>query len=160
MLVQTSNSFNKVFSSLSIVSENWGGINEWRSTLVRLREFERELYMDGARKGGRHRSSGSPDSGSETELLSAERPVIIRGGTDTWAARWAWGGASSSPFASCRQRLRSPRWHRQLRMHHHHLQRQSLPLPRRETSSEAFARCRRRGASDKRKRDRPLPASR
>ena len=77
-LVQASNSFGRVFASLSIVSENWGGINEWRSTLVRLREFERELYMDGARKGGRHRSSGSPDSGSETELLSAERPLVAR----------------------------------------------------------------------------------
>ena len=39
-LVQTSNSFGKVFATLSIISENWGGINEWRSCMVRLREFE------------------------------------------------------------------------------------------------------------------------
>ncbi|EOD22880.1 hypothetical protein EMIHUDRAFT_447710 [Emiliania huxleyi CCMP1516] len=39
-LVQTSNSFDKVFASLSVISENWGGINEWRSTLVRLRQLE------------------------------------------------------------------------------------------------------------------------
>jgi len=44
-LVQTSNSFDKVFASLSILSENWGGINEWRSTVVRLRQFEAELYV-------------------------------------------------------------------------------------------------------------------
>ena len=42
-LVQTSNSFGRVFSSLSVLSENWGGINEWRSTYVRLKQFEAEL---------------------------------------------------------------------------------------------------------------------
>ena len=39
-LVQMSNSFDKVFSSLSVVSENWGEINEFRSVIVRLRQFE------------------------------------------------------------------------------------------------------------------------
>jgi len=43
-LVQASNSFGRVFDSLSIVSENWGGINEWRSTFVRLQQFEQQLY--------------------------------------------------------------------------------------------------------------------
>ena len=53
-LVQTSNSFGRVFSSLSVISENMGMINEWRSTLVRLRQFEARLYgrhADPAGKG-------------------------------------------------------------------------------------------------------------
>ena len=45
-LVQLSNSFDKVFASLSVVAENWGAINEFRSVLVRLREFEARLYAD------------------------------------------------------------------------------------------------------------------
>jgi ABC-type long-subunit fatty acid transport system fused permease/ATPase subunit len=47
-LIQMSNSFEKVFSSLSVVAENWGAVNEFRSVLVRLREFERKLYHGGA----------------------------------------------------------------------------------------------------------------
>jgi ABC-type long-subunit fatty acid transport system fused permease/ATPase subunit len=43
-LVQVSNSFDKVFSSLNIVADNWVGINEFRSVLVRLRQFERNIY--------------------------------------------------------------------------------------------------------------------
>tara|TARA_X000001036_G_scaffold23890_1_gene20042 strand:+ start:100 stop:1173 length:1074 start_codon:yes stop_codon:yes gene_type:complete len=43
-LTQTANAFGKVFDSLSVLSENWLAVNEWRSTLRRLREFERELY--------------------------------------------------------------------------------------------------------------------
>ena len=64
MLVQTSNSFNKVFSSLSIVSENWGGINEWRSTYVRLRQFEAQQGRQ-AKQG----SVGSSPCGSDSELV-------------------------------------------------------------------------------------------
>ena len=43
-LTQTANAYGKVFDSLSVLSENWLAVNEWRSTLRRLREFERELY--------------------------------------------------------------------------------------------------------------------
>ena len=50
-LVQTSNSFGKVFAALSIISENWGGINEWRSCLVRLREYEATMLAR-KRRGG------------------------------------------------------------------------------------------------------------
>lgn len=42
-LVQLSNSFGKVFSSLNIVGDNWGAINEFISCVVRLREFERSV---------------------------------------------------------------------------------------------------------------------
>ena len=43
-LIKLSNSFEKVFTSLSVISENWGAINDFRSTYRRLREFEAKLY--------------------------------------------------------------------------------------------------------------------
>ena len=48
-LTQTANAFGKVFDSLSIVSDNWLQVNEFRSVLRRLREFEAELYPQTAR---------------------------------------------------------------------------------------------------------------
>ena len=47
-LIKMSNSFEKVFASLSIIAESWGEVNEFRSVLHRLREFEAQLYS-GAR---------------------------------------------------------------------------------------------------------------
>ena len=41
-LVKVTNAFGKVFSSLNVISDSWLSINEWRSCLRRLREFERE----------------------------------------------------------------------------------------------------------------------
>jgi len=74
-LMQATNSFDKVFASLSVVSENWGGINEWRSTYVRLRQFEAELLPSNrpatADKGGTGSRSvviGASGSTSESEL--------------------------------------------------------------------------------------------
>ena len=43
-LVKLSNSFDKVFGSLNVVADNWAAVNEWRSVLRRLREFEKKLY--------------------------------------------------------------------------------------------------------------------
>lgn len=43
-LIKLSNSFDKVFSSMSVIAENWSAVNEFRSVLVRMREFERRLY--------------------------------------------------------------------------------------------------------------------
>lgn len=43
-LIKMSNSFEKVFASLSVIAENWGAINDFRSTYRRLREFEIKLY--------------------------------------------------------------------------------------------------------------------
>ena len=43
-LVKLSNSFDKVFGSLNVVADNWSSVNEWRSVLRRLREFEKKLY--------------------------------------------------------------------------------------------------------------------
>ena len=44
-LIQLSNSFDKVFSSMNVIAEAWGQINEFRSVLVRLREFESKIYQ-------------------------------------------------------------------------------------------------------------------
>lgn len=46
VLVKLTNSFDRVFGSLSIISENWGSVNEFRSVVQRLREFERRLYAN------------------------------------------------------------------------------------------------------------------
>lgn len=45
-LVQVSNAFDKVFGAMSIVSENYSGINEFRSVLVRLRQFENNIFFE------------------------------------------------------------------------------------------------------------------
>lgn len=44
-LIQLSNSFDKVFSSMNVIAESWGQINEFRSVIVRLREFEAKIYQ-------------------------------------------------------------------------------------------------------------------
>lgn len=41
LLVQVSNSFDRVFGALTVVAENWARVQDFRSTLHRLREFER-----------------------------------------------------------------------------------------------------------------------
>ena len=45
-LIQVSNSFDKVFGSLSVIADNWAGINEFRSVLVRLRQFENNIFNE------------------------------------------------------------------------------------------------------------------
>ena len=51
-LIKMSNSFDKVFSSLSVISESWGAINEFRSTYQRLSEFESKLYTESETTAG------------------------------------------------------------------------------------------------------------
>lgn len=43
-LVQISNGFDKIFGALSIVAENWPGINEFRSVVLRLGQFEANIF--------------------------------------------------------------------------------------------------------------------
>ena len=43
VLTQTANAFGKVFDSLNIISDNWLAINEFRSVIRRLREYEATL---------------------------------------------------------------------------------------------------------------------
>ena len=43
-LMQVTNSFDKVFASMAVVTESWPQVNEFRSCVRRLREFERRIY--------------------------------------------------------------------------------------------------------------------
>lgn len=52
-LVKVSNSFGKVFDSLNVVSDRWLQINEWRSCLRRLHEFETEVSTRSPGRPGR-----------------------------------------------------------------------------------------------------------
>lgn len=43
-LIQVSNCFGKIFDSLSVIANNWGAVNDFRSVLVRLRQYESKVY--------------------------------------------------------------------------------------------------------------------
>ena len=43
VLIKLSDSFGKVFGSLSVIAESWVAINEFASAVVRLRQFEKNL---------------------------------------------------------------------------------------------------------------------
>lgn len=43
-LMQVANAFDKVFGAMAVVSENWSSVNDFRSTVYRLKEFERHTY--------------------------------------------------------------------------------------------------------------------
>ena len=43
-LTKVTNVFSHVFSAMAVLGENWAAVNEWRSTLVRLRQFEATIY--------------------------------------------------------------------------------------------------------------------
>lgn len=43
-LVKVTNAFDKVFGALSVLTENWAAVNDFRSTVRRLAEFERATY--------------------------------------------------------------------------------------------------------------------
>ncbi len=77
-LIKMSNSFEKVFASLSVIAENWGAINDFRSTWRRLSEFERKLYPPVTTFGWRRPRIGSgvsrSNSGVSTTQLTEVRP--------------------------------------------------------------------------------------
>ena len=87
-LIKMSNSFEKVFASLSVIAENWGAINDFRSTYRRLREFETKLYPPvnvfgwrrpriGAGVSRSNSSNGGGGASSSTQLTE----VHVRGDT-------------------------------------------------------------------------------
>ena len=43
-LMKVANAFDKVFGAMAVVSENWASVNDFRSTVWRLREFEQAIY--------------------------------------------------------------------------------------------------------------------
>ena len=82
VLVQVANCFDKVFGSLSVVADSWGAVNDFRSTLLRLREFEANLLR------------GAP-------------PVPPRGGAPAACARRP-AAAGRGPRARCRGSRSAP----------------------------------------------------
>jgi len=74
-LMQTSNSFEKVFASLSVVAESWGAVNEFRAVAVRLREFETKLYHDAHGSSGHTRG---PNGGGDGPDGPGTRRVVDR----------------------------------------------------------------------------------
>jgi peptide/bleomycin uptake transporter len=72
-LMQVSNSFDRVFTALNTVSEIWAAVNEFRSVLVRLREFEANLYRGVPHPRRTAVSSGClPSRGVPAEVVDVE----------------------------------------------------------------------------------------
>jgi ABC-type long-subunit fatty acid transport system fused permease/ATPase subunit len=72
-LMQVSNSFDRVFTALNTISENWAAVNEFRSVLVRLRQFEANLYNGVPHPSRTATSSGClPSRGVPAEVVSIE----------------------------------------------------------------------------------------
>ena len=106
-LIKMSNSFEKVFASLSVIAENWGAINDFRSTYRRLREFEAKLYPPvntlgwrrPASRAGRAAAAAHTTSTSTTQLTTARRH----------RARGAGGRNPTTTDARRRRRAAPPR---------------------------------------------------
>ena len=83
VLMKLSNSFEKVFSSLSVIAENWGAINDFRSTYRRLRQFEAKLHPPVTTFGWRRPRVGAGVSRSASGSTSTTQltEVRIRGET-------------------------------------------------------------------------------
>ena len=90
-LVKISNAFGKVFDSLNVISDRWLEINEWRSCVRRLREFERDTNSrsPGARRevptamelsdmSASERVVSSTDVRLPREVVSVEPPWVKR----------------------------------------------------------------------------------
>jgi ABC-type long-subunit fatty acid transport system fused permease/ATPase subunit len=77
-LVKVSNSFGKVFDSLNVVSDRWLEINEWRSCLRRLREFEREVSS---------RSPAAPARLVPATMELSDAATHVENGGPPWVAR-------------------------------------------------------------------------
>lgn len=84
-LVKLSNSFDKVFSSMSVIAENWGSVNEFRSVNQRLREFETQLYVNGSKK-------------RESCLLSPRAARLSVAGVESPSHAREWCSPPPSPF--------------------------------------------------------------
>lgn len=76
-LVQVSNAFDKVFGALSVIAENYASINEFRSVLVRLGQFEKNIFF-----GVPHPSRQTP----WTPILRTARTTNTRFGSPTEAS--------------------------------------------------------------------------
>jgi peptide/bleomycin uptake transporter len=61
-LMSVTNAFDRVFSALAVLTENWASVNDFRSTLRRLRSFEAALRV------GSRRAPGAPRALAHVEL--------------------------------------------------------------------------------------------
>ena len=106
-LIKMSNSFEKVFASLSVIAESWGAVNEFRSVLHRLREFEGQLYA-GARaasgtgcllpaSGGDDPHPSPPPHGPQSPRASAAGTVRGLRRVLVGAGRASSGGGPGGP---------------------------------------------------------------
>lgn len=68
-LMRTSNAFGSVFGAISVISENWASVNDFRSTVRRLSEFERVTY---SRKSFRSRSAVYTELSERTSNTTLE----------------------------------------------------------------------------------------
>lgn len=107
LLVKVSNSFGHVFGSLSVVAENWGAINEFRSVLRRLREFEDTLYAEAS---GTNRlltvvQMGEPRRPAPTNTVSSPPayPIPCPSGSTPVV-----DGVNPTPEATTPRRLQTP----------------------------------------------------
>ncbi len=66
-LMKVSHAFDKVFSAMAVVTDNWARVNEFRSTIRRLGEFERAVYERRGFDASLLRDEGEP-SDREVEL--------------------------------------------------------------------------------------------
>jgi len=85
-LMRVSNAFDKVFGAMAVVTENWVSVNDFRSTCIRLREFERATYQRTRfdhelllRASGPPQEHSGPRLADETELTTA---VMVVEGVD------------------------------------------------------------------------------
>ena len=75
-VVQVSSAFGHVFASLNIVADSWPQLNEFFSTVVRLRQYERNVFqglphpsrVDGTRRSSRAVFGGGPTEVALTEI--------------------------------------------------------------------------------------------
>lgn len=70
VLIQVSNSFDRVFGALTVVAENYAALQDFRSTIHRLVEFERSLIVSS------HVQLVPPDIEMSTESTDQKGPVI------------------------------------------------------------------------------------
>jgi len=77
-LIKMSNSFEKVFASLSVIAENWGAINDFRSTYRRLGEFESKLYPSVNSFGWRRPRIGAGVSRSNSGTSTTTQLTEVR----------------------------------------------------------------------------------
>lgn len=71
-LVKISNAFGKVFDAMNVISDNWLAVNEWRSVLRRLREFERDATS--------HTTPSARLMPSDTELSDVSSMIVESSG--------------------------------------------------------------------------------